>query len=179
MMVPNCRAPSLAIRPFLVLLVALSGCNVPTASRDEKRSSSQEDGAPTVVHNQAEFDRLPPGALFIEDGNTFRKATGATGTDRYQVIVAKAATFKVDTATGSTWIFDEKATSWKALPDTPSTDPVGGSAVDDLVRKYGGQAGRVKLVVGSFYETESGDILRYVGAGRFEPRKPLSEFLKK
>jgi hypothetical protein len=38
--------------------------------------------------------------------------------------------------------------------------------------------GRVKLVVGSFYETERGDVLRYVGDGRFEPRRPLPEIFK-
>jgi hypothetical protein len=38
--------------------------------------------------------------------------------------------------------------------------------------------GRTKLVVGSFYETESGSVLGYLGDGKFQPRPPLSEILK-
>ena len=38
--------------------------------------------------------------------------------------------------------------------------------------------GRTKLEMGSFYETERGDVLRYVGTGEFEPRPPLSKFFK-
>ena len=38
--------------------------------------------------------------------------------------------------------------------------------------------GRTKLVIGSFYETERGDVVRYLGEGKFEPRRPLSEIFK-
>lgn len=38
---------------------------------------------------------------------------------------------------------------------------------------------RTKLVVGSFYENEKREVLRYVGDGKFEPRPPLSDFERK
>jgi hypothetical protein len=93
--------------PFLLLMTVFSGCNVPNASRDEKRSPSQED-----------LSKVPTDELIRRLADT----AGGTRTGRYQVIVAKANTFKFDTATGSTWVFDEQSTSWKALPDTPFTD---------------------------------------------------------
>lgn len=38
---------------------------------------------------------------------------------------------------------------------------------------------RIKLSVGSFYETETGDVLLYTGGGKFGPRPPLSSFERK
>lgn len=38
---------------------------------------------------------------------------------------------------------------------------------------------KTKLQVGSFYEIEDGNVVRYVGGGKLVPRKPLSEFFKK
>jgi len=37
---------------------------------------------------------------------------------------------------------------------------------------------RTKLAIGSLYVTEHGDVLRYSGEGKFEPRPPLSSFVK-
>ena len=73
--------------PFLLLLAVPSGCNVPNASRDEKRGSSQED-----------LSKVPTDELT-------RRLAGTTGDPRigrYQMIAAKANTFKFDTATGRT-----------------------------------------------------------------------------
>jgi hypothetical protein len=39
--------------------------------------------------------------------------------------------------------------------------------------------GRTKLVVGSFYETEQGKVLRYSGNGKFELMPSLDEIFKK
>jgi hypothetical protein len=37
---------------------------------------------------------------------------------------------------------------------------------------------RTKLVVNELYQSEDGQLLRYVGKGKLEPRRPLSKFLE-
>ena len=72
---------------------------------------------------------------------------------RYQILVAPSGqVFRLDTSSGEVVIIEKAPT------------------ISD---------GRTKLVVGSLYETEGVEVLRYVGNGKFEPRRLLSDFEKK
>ena len=104
-----------------------------------------------------------PSQALPKVGDTFEggKVTRVTRIDkagddhvaRYQLSIGPPGQiYRIDTATG----------------DVVSIPPP--AAISD---------GRIKLVVGSFYETEQGEVLRYTGAGKFAPRPPLSEIFKK
>lgn len=55
-------------------------------------------------------------------------------------------------------------------------DAVTGEVIN--VEKIVSSSERMELQVGSFYETEDGEVVRYIGKGKLVPRPPLSEFFK-
>jgi hypothetical protein len=96
-----------------------------------------------------------------------------------------------ETSGGALLLLDTRSGVTMELP-TPknASQPAGsgGSVPADiaaLLLKYGASGqpaaadGRVQLKVGQFYTTESGDVVKYVGTGKFEPRPPLDSFFKK
>jgi len=71
---------------------------------------------------------------------------------RYQIAIAPSGqVYRLDTTSGEVIVIDKAA----VISDN-----------------------RTRLAIGSLYVTEHGDVLRYSGEGKFEPRPPLSSFFK-
>jgi hypothetical protein len=89
------------------------------------------------------------GCGIVGSGEGFR-------TDRYQLVAS---------SDGKVYRLDKK---------TGEVSTIDGNSIRSI-----GNSDQTNLVVGMFYKTEEGKLMRYAGKGNFEPSMTAEEFLKK